>query len=130
LVWLAGHDAAHEPPEHAGAVAAQAAPHAPQFFGSLAMNVQIPLQRAPPFAHAHTPNTQAVPAEQSVSQAPQFALSFPTSTQALPQSIIPAGHSLHAPLTQPCPAGQIFPHAPQLSALVVMSSQPLGEPGQ
>jgi hypothetical protein len=94
------------------------------------MAVQTPLQRAPEFAHEHTPPWHAVPSPQSVEQPPQFALSVSTSTQVLPQRCWPVGHVVHTPLTQASPAEHVFPQPPQLEASEVMSTHPLGDEGQ
>jgi hypothetical protein len=55
---------------------------------------------------AQDPSTQAIPGEQALSQAPQWAGSVRESTQALPpQSVVPAGQK-QVPSAQDAPAGQ------------------------
>jgi hypothetical protein len=60
--------------------------------------------------------------EQAWSQSPQWAGSLLTSTQAGPQSLVPAGQPQVPPL-QTCPAGQAAPQLPQLSGSVWVSTQ-------
>ncbi len=92
--------------------------------------MQIPSQRIPPFAHEHDPFWHAVPAEQSVSHAPQFALSVCRSTQVLPQDCCPAGHAVHTPPMHASPGEHAFPQPPQFSGSELVSTHPVGDDAQ
>ncbi len=52
----------------------------------------------------------------AVAQAPQWVGSLARSTHALPQRVVPAGHT-QTPALQLVPPAQALPHAPQWSPL-------------
>ena len=64
----------------------------------------------------HAPPLQAVSAAQALLQAPQCALSMPSSTHFPAHSVVPVGQDvLHAPATQTFPLGQALPQEPQFA---------------
>ena len=65
-----------------------------------------------------------------MAQPPQFELSLCRSTQALPQSCLPAGHAVHTPPKQARPAAHTFPQAPQLDTSEAVSTHAFGVAGQ
>jgi len=72
-------------------MAAQALAHEPQWLGSNAVLVHVPLQLTVFGGHAswHWPVTHASPAPQVIPQAPQFAASLCVSTQASAHFVVP-----------------------------------------
>jgi hypothetical protein len=84
--------------------------------------------RRDPAAQPHAPPAQETPAAHARPHAPQWAALRWVSTQALPQSVWPAGQRIaaHAPLVHDCPTGQTLPQRPQCAeAVFVFVSQPL-----
>jgi hypothetical protein len=67
----AEHEVVHSPLSHRGADAAHAAPHAPQFAGSVAGSTHPALQRRLPGEHVHVPELHTSLAPQRFSHAPQ-----------------------------------------------------------
>ena len=105
-------------------------PHSPQFNGELLVSMHEPLQlaRPPEQPVLQALRSQTCVAEQVVSQSPQRAGLFETSTQAPEQSWKPAAHStLHSPSVHtaipPAAVGQALPQAPQFMMSVVASTQ-------
>lgn len=107
-------------------------PTGPQFFGSVRVSVQMPLQSVSPERQeaAHAPLVHTVPAAQVVPQPPQLRLSVLKSVQkaAGPE----AGHWLdafdvlsheHLEPMHEVPGAQIVPQEPQFTASPVVSVQ-------
>jgi hypothetical protein len=106
--------------------AEQTLPHEPQLVLSVWVLTQLlPDPASPPVAvHSvrfpwhvteHLPPPHTVPAEQSVPQPPQFALSEPVFTHDWPQSVEPGPHAVvHWPALHTCVELQAVPQAPQL----------------
>lgn len=65
-------------------------------------------------------------------QAPQLAELDARLTQALPQTVWPAGHEVQSPLEQTCPAAQVSPQVPQFfgSEVIPISHPLVGSPSQ
>ncbi len=99
-----GHDVTshtHEPPEHRSPLA-QVFPHDPQFFESVAMSAQVPLQFAVPEGHTHVPAPVVLLQVMGAVHVPQLAAGQLVPSDAEPQTFDP-----HADLLQP-------PHVPGL----------------
>ena len=69
----------------------QTVPHLPQFFASVFMSVQAPLQAVWPVGQVQAPLTQVAPVAQALPQAPQLVVLARMSLQAPPQSPCPVG---------------------------------------
>jgi len=103
------------PPGHA-------LPQPPQFWGSVAVLVQLPEQSCSPERQTALQAllTQLSPAGQAFPHPPQLAASFDVSVHSAPasepQSVSPARQVVEQwPVpSQTCPEGQALPHAPQL----------------
>jgi hypothetical protein len=127
----------HDPPMQA-APDAQAFPHEPQLFGSLAVSTQLP--PTPPSPEAmqsvepprqvtpHLPIEHTWPVGQTFPQVPQLFGSLAVSTQV---ALLPVPHSMepprqvtpHLPVEQTWPVGQTFPQAPQLFGSLAVWTQ-------
>ena len=82
----------------------QALPHLPQFFESLDVEVQAPLQLVSPVGQAalHAPCEQVWPVEHALPQVPQFLPSEVVSTQAPPhETVVPVQDTGETPSTPP-----------------------------
>jgi hypothetical protein len=103
---------------------AQATPHPPQFFESIARSTQPPLHAvspAPqPFPHTPALQTRFVP--QALPQEPQFARSELVLTHVPLQMVWPVGH-VHIALMHVAPVAHTVPHAPQFLASVCVDVQ-------
>jgi hypothetical protein len=113
--------------------AAQVLLHVPQFFGSICVLVQMPLQQEPlqqpPLQNdwpgwqksTHLPPVQLWLAVHALPHAPQFFVSVCVSVHVVPHSIcVPEQPPpVHMLLTQFWPVVQLKPQAPQLNGLFV-----------
>lgn len=81
------------------------------------MFTHAPLQSVP-LEQRHAPPAQYCPDGHARPQPPQFAASVFTSTHALAQSTLPAGHDVvtHAPSLHDCPEAHARPQPPQCAA--------------
>jgi hypothetical protein len=104
------------------------APHAPQFWKSVARSTQLIPQGVSPVAHsaAQAPSEQCWPVAHAAAQAPQWIGSEARSTQSVPhrdkpvrQAQLAAAHS--------CCALQALPQVPQLRLSVCTSTHPAGQ---
>ena len=106
---------------------------APQFFGSLLVVTQMPLQRVVPTPQTQALLTQLAPTPHCTPHAPQFCASLTVLTHTPLHSVVPAAQE-HAPLVQ-TPAPHWMPQAPQFFTSVSGSMQsephsrwPAGQP--
>ena len=97
-------------------------PHAPQFFGSVAVLVQTPPQVVAPEPQMQTPETQVAPEPHFVPHPPQLFTSVDSSMHAPPQMTCPVGQRQALPLHVD-PVAQTLPQVPQFFGSVVVSAQ-------
>ena len=100
-----------------------AAPHAPQFAGSLETSTHAVPHVTSPVLHAHTLAVHVCPVPHFVPHPPQLLLSLVVSVQVpggAPQVVSPVGQ-VHVLATQLPPVAHALPHAPQLAGSVVGS---------
>jgi hypothetical protein len=120
-----------EPPQEGLALggASQTLPQSLQFFGSVLVSTQAPLQTVLlPQSWEHFPSEQNMPSGQAWPQPPQLALSLLVLTQDSPQTVRPPLQlTVHLPPEQlakaPPEAVQVFPHSPQFCGSPWVSTQ-------
>jgi hypothetical protein len=116
---------------------APALPLAPALPPSPALPLAPALPPEPGLLPLQTPDAQASPGAQRLSQRPQFVALVFTSAQLTPHRVNPAAQSVvHEPREHTWPGGQATPHPPQFvaSELVsthapVQSTRPTAHPG-
>jgi hypothetical protein len=95
-----------------------------QFFGSLVMSVQTPLQSTVGSAQEHVLMLHVLPPVHAVPHAPQLAVLVVVSTHAFTQSVRAGSHvALHALALQTSPALHLVTQAPQWSGSLASSAQ-------
>jgi hypothetical protein len=102
-------------------------PHAPQFFGSLLVSMQVPLQSANGKRHWHWPEVQSSVSAHVMPHTPQFSGS--PGPIVCVQVGLGVGHMrLPAHVQEPAmhvsPTAHFMPHAPQLARSRFRSTQP------
>jgi hypothetical protein len=112
----------HAPAWQKGEAPLHAAPHAPQFWGSLPTSVQVPPHESDEAGQAHLPSLHDWPAGHAVPQAPQFFGSFVVSTHPASHFVRPRAHAgRQAPFAQTSPGSHAWPQEPQLFGSIARS---------